>query len=223
VVKTTEEMDNLVCSVNDVIFGRIDVTGFYARHLPANKYGFVPVVDREGFVVYDVDRNNSYGKIKVDAYYMAHKFHKENVAELIKLGEVAGDSFPLARDVANTFKILLPACKEICGAMSVYIDTDASVRSDLPEKARVSLDKMNSKEKQYRLIIFNARAKIGAFGAKLFCDHFPALAKVDAAKFDVSGFAAKFAMNTRIWEDKSDGAMVLDDTSREELIAALFM
>uniref|UniRef100_A0A7S3Z8R0 SAP domain-containing protein n=1 Tax=Lotharella globosa TaxID=91324 RepID=A0A7S3Z8R0_9EUKA len=41
-----------------------------------------------------------YSKIKLDAYYKAHKIHPRNIQSLIELSKVAGRVFPLAQDVA---------------------------------------------------------------------------------------------------------------------------
>lgn len=221
-VKTTNAMDQLVCSVGDVIHGRLTVEGFYTRHPPANKHGYLSVIDYEGFVVYDVERNDSYSKIKTDEYYKGHKFHEENVPALIALADVAGHIFPLARRVKQVFESLIPACKDICTKLCQFIDTDDSLRACLSEKARLSLDKMKTKEAKYKLVINTCRQQIGIFGAELFQCYFPTLKNVSADKFDISTFVVSFAMQTKIWDEKIDGSVVIDDKSRNSFIAALF-
>jgi hypothetical protein len=221
-VKSTEEMDQLVRSVGDIIYRRITVNEFYERHPPANVHGFMMVIDYEGFVVYDVARDDSYAKIKTDEYYICHKFREGNVSKLIALADFAGHIFPLARLVKGSFQSFGPACLEICSALARYVEHDSDLHSLLPEKARTSLDKMKTVEQKYKVIINNCRKAVGAFGTKLFLEHFPSLKEVNKEKFDISSFVIGFAMQTKIWEPKDHTSEVIDDKSRQALVSALF-
>ena len=221
-VKSTEEMDQLVRSVGDVIYRRITIEEFYKRHPPANRHGYLMVIDYEGFVVYDRARGDSYAKIKTDEYYIAHKFRECNVSKLIALADCAGHIFPLASQVKKTYESLGPSCKEICGALAQYVEHDSDLHALLPKKVTDCLDKMKTVEQKLKVIINTLRTQVGDFGAKLFQEHFPSLTELKSDQFDISSFVIGFAMQTKIWEPKDSTSVVIDDKSRQTLIGALF-
>lgn len=220
-VKSTLEMDQLVRSIGDVIYRRITKAQFYERHPPANKYGYEMVIDYEGFVVYDLARNDSYSKIKTDEYYDAHKFREKNVLKLCELADVAGDIFPLASKVKYIYTTMDESCKKITNELCEILDISDELRSELPEKARGALTRLGTnKAGLYKILINNCRTKFGKLGANVFYKYFPSLSNIQSDTFEIKTFVVGYAMQNEIWNPMKDDKIIVDDI-RKILIGAL--
>ncbi len=221
-VSTTDQMDKLIRDVGDVIYQRSDINGFYQKNPPANKYGYEMVIDFEGFVVYDVIRNNSYSKIKTDEYYNGHKFRENNVELLCELAKYAGHIFPLAAKVKNIYSTIDDAFKTITLGLCDIIDNNTELRENVPEKARGAIVRMAANKAQiYKLIINNCRKKFGELGAEVIYNHYPQLRTLSSeSTFDIKSFVVGFAMNNEIWNPDNFVKSVNSD-SRNVLIGAL--
>ena len=104
-VTHTTEVNSLLDDLNAVIFEKMSISEFFAKNKPHNKYeNFEYIIDREGFVSYTGDTFD-YGKIKTDAYYIAHKLKAKNIGYLGELAKIpsARQSFPLCNEVSTFY------------------------------------------------------------------------------------------------------------------------
>lgn len=195
-VDSVEKMDKLIQDVDGYIFQTKTIEDFYLGHPPSNKYSYELVIDCEGFVVYDIPRGNSYGKIKTDSYYKSHKLRDDNIPFLCELNNVAGHIFPLARIVATTIVHLESKLVLINKELVELISSDAMTQY-LNPKAKNGFDK-RPKDVQFKIIINIARDKYAELGFNIFQTHFPSLVLSD----DMKCFVVNYSMKTELWLDE---------------------
>ena len=129
------QVDKLIQDVDSFIFNKMQLQEFYQANPPSNLYSYEMIMDCEGFVTYDLKRNNSYGKIKTDSYYKSHKLRDDNIPFLCELNKVAGHIFPLARIVDETISKLDEKLSLINPELVNVIISD-EMNQALPEKAK---------------------------------------------------------------------------------------
>ena len=194
-VNTVAEVDALIQGVDACIFQRMTTTEFYAKFKPSNKFKYDEIIDYEGFVTYDANRENSYGKIKTDSYYKAHKLRDDNVGFLCDLNKVAGHIFPLARIVAQTVTELDGKLDIINVQLVELISSDKMIEFLNPKAAKGFAQR--PRELQFKIIINTAKDKFSEFAFEIFQSHFPSLVSSD----DMKSFIVKYAMETKLWQD----------------------
>jgi hypothetical protein len=211
-VTTVEMMDNLIKAVDSYIFGNLSISEFYCQFPPSNKFGYEQVIDVEGFVVYDLDNFNSYGKIKTDSYYKAHKLRENNVSFLCDLALVAGHLFPLAHKVRTIYVGLDSKLKIINSKLIELITSDLMVNA-LNEKARKSY-LTKDKATQFKIIINTARAPFCNNAIPFFVEQFGQIAVTE----DTKSLIVNYAMKCEIWRDVP---LTPPDEFRSFLISAM--
>ncbi len=211
-VDNVTQVDALIQGVDACIFQKMTVDTFYALFKPSNKYTYVKVIDYEGFVTYDLNRNDSYGKIKTDSYYKSHKLHNNNVGFLCELNKVAGHIFPLARIVSETITSLNVKLDEINKDLISVISSDAMI-SQLPTKASKGFAN-RPRDLQFKIIINTAKNVFGTEAFNVFKKYFPSLVMSD----DMKSFCVNYAMKTELWLDEPK---TIDDKLRDELVSRL--
>ena len=209
--KCTEvaQVDKLIQDVDAFIFKKIIMEQFYQSNPPSNIYPYDKVIDCEGFVTYDLKRNNSYGKIKTDSYYKSHKLRDDNIPFLCELNKVAGHIFPLARIVDETIS-KLDAKLTVINPELVNLITSDAMKTVLPQKATSGFDK-RPRPVQFKIIINNAKDKFSELGFTVFQKHFPSLLFNDEMKT----FIVSYAMKTELW---LDCPKPIDDKLKSELV-----
>jgi len=106
----TKQVDVLMAGLDEIINGTMTVGQFYEKHRPHNKFftaNSLEYIDIEGFIFFLnlpegwVD----YSKIKTLAYYKCHKYHHDNLSQLIELSknESACKVFPMLRVIRDMF------------------------------------------------------------------------------------------------------------------------
>lgn len=189
------QVDKLIQDVDSFIFGKINCDEFYQINVPSNIYSYEKIIDCEGFVTYDVKRNNSYGKIKTDSYYKSHKLRDDNIPFLCELNKVVGHIFPLARIVDETISKLNEKL-DLINPELVKVITSAEMKASLPDKALNGFDN-RPRPVQFKIIINNAKNKFSELAFAVFQTHFPSLMISDEMKT----FVVSYAMNTELWLD----------------------
>ena len=189
------QVDKLIQDVDSFIFGKINCDEFYQINIPSNIYSYEKIIDCEGFVTYDVKRNNSYGKIKTDSYYKSHKLRDDNIPFLCELNKVAGHIFPLARIVDETIS-KLDAKLGLINPELVKVITSAEMKASLPDKALNGFDN-RPRPVQFKIIINNAKNKFSELAFAVFQTHFPSIVISDEMKT----FVVSYAMKTELWLD----------------------
>jgi len=211
-VDNVAQVDALIQGVDSCIFQKLTCDEFYSLFKPSNKYTYDKVIDYEGFVTYDLNRDDSYGKIKTDSYYKSHKLHNNNVAFLCELNKVAGHIFPLARIVSETITSLESKLVFINKEL-ISVISSAEMISHLPAKASNGfVDRPRAL--QFKIIINNAKDKFGEEGFTVFQKYFPSLVMSD----DMKSFVVNYAMKTELWLDEPKS---IDDQLRDELVSRL--
>lgn len=118
------DVEKLLHSLNDVVFGRQTAAAFLQRHVPIAPQASTTAaalttqqLDYEGFILFTGTASSGsggsskqlcYSKVKTEAYYKAHMVRTENLPYLRALAATAGHVFPAARFVAD-FDEALPA------------------------------------------------------------------------------------------------------------------
>lgn len=194
-VNTVAEVDALIQGVDACIFQRLTTEEFYAKFKPSNKFSYEMIIDYEGFVTYDANRENSYGKIKTDSYYKAHKLRNDNISFLCDLNKVAGHIFPLARIVAQTVTELDGKLDMINVQLVELISSDKMSGFLNPKAAKGFAQR--PRDLQFKIIINTAKDKFSEFAFEIFQSHFPSLVSSD----DMKSFIVKYAMETKLWQD----------------------
>jgi hypothetical protein len=92
-----------------------------------------------------------YSKIKTEEYYKSHKFHEENISDLIKLGKVAAHIFPLTQVVIDFYQNLDTKLYEITNSIADVLKSPKLFEA-LPEKAKLSFPKQKL-DVQYKMLI----------------------------------------------------------------------
>ena len=211
-VTTVEKMDNLIKAVDSYIFGKITVNEFYDTYSPSNYHSYEKVIDVEGFVVYDLDNLNSYGKIKTDSYYKAHKLRDGNVPFLCELAVVAGHLFPLAQKVKTIYVGLDTKLTTINSKLIELITSDLMINA-LNEKARNSYQ-TKDKATQFKIIINTAKNVYCENAIPFFVEQFGDIQVTD----DVKSALVTYAMKCEIWRDVP---LAPPDDFRSMLISAM--
>jgi len=194
-VTTVEKMDNLIKAVDSYIFGKITIDEFYCQYPPSNEYEYSKVIDVEGFVVYDQDNFNSYGKIKTDSYYKAHKLRDSNVPFLCELAVVAGHLFPLAQKVRTIYVGLDTKLTTINSKLIELITSDLMINA-LNEKARKSYQ-IKDKATQFKIIVNTAKDVYCSNAIPFFVEQFGDIIITD----DVKSAFVTYAMKCEIWRE----------------------
>ncbi len=211
-VKSVAEVDALIQDVDKCIFNKMVCDEFYSAHPLSNLYSYDKIIDYEGFVTYDLKRGNSYGKIKTDSYYKAHKLRDDNIPFLCELNQVAGHIFPLARIVAETISQLDSKCDAINVELNKLISSDELI-GHLPSKASNGL-KQRPKAVQFKICINNAKDAYARLGFEIFKSYFPSLVLSD----DMKGFIVNYSMNCELW---LDSPKKISDELRSFIVAQL--
>jgi hypothetical protein len=209
---SVEQVDKLIQDVDGYIFKKITVDEFYTRNPPSNKYNYDKIIDCEGFVTYDLNRNNSYGKIKTDSYYKSHKLRDDNIAFLCELNTVAGHIFPLARIVADTISQLDVKLNMINQEMIKMIASPDMI-AHLPAKASNGFAN-RPRAVQFKIIINMAKDMFAQFAFEIFQKHFPSLVMSD----DMKTMCVNYAMKTELWLDVPKQ---IDETTRSFIVSQL--
>jgi hypothetical protein len=154
-VSHTNQINHLLDELNKVIFEKMSEKEFFEKNVPSNTFlNYEYIIDKEGFVTYTGDTYD-YGKIKTDAYYIAHKLKTKNVEYLMQLANIpsARESFPLSNEV-YTFYSNIEKDAEII--YTKLIDMSKNPNSilfeGLSEKAKASFPKQ-SYETQLKMLI----------------------------------------------------------------------
>lgn len=123
-VTTSAQMTEMLASLDEVTWGRMTVDDFFGKYPPANQHAnYEKIVDPEGFVIYDVLRGLSYGKIKSVLYYISHKFREENVKILLDLITANPNcAFPLAVIIRDTIAPMDKILQEVNGKLIAVIE-----------------------------------------------------------------------------------------------------
>lgn len=211
-VKSVAEVDALIQDVDKCIFNKMVCDEFYSAHPPSNLYSYDKIIDYEGFVTYDLKRENSYGKIKTDSYYNAHKLRDDNIPFLCELNQVAGHIFPLARIVAETISHL-DSKLDIINTQLVELISSDKLIEHLPLKASTGL-KQRPKAVQFNICINNAKDAYAKLGFEIFKEHFPSL----VLSCDMKGFIVNYSMNCELW---LDSPKKINDELRSFIVAQL--
>lgn len=173
-VTHTNQVNELLDDLNKVIFEKMNDEDFFSKNNPHNQYkNWEHIIDKEGFVTY-TGETFDYGKIKTDAYYIAHKLKAKNIAYLMELAKVpsARRSFPLCNEVSTFYSQIekdIPCINEKFNAMCA--DTTSTLYNGLPEKAKVSFPKQTP---QVRLkMLINASDTFSKIAMELFSSVYP--------------------------------------------------
>jgi hypothetical protein len=194
-VTSSGVLNTMLEFVDEVSWGRKTVKNFYDAYPPSNHFGFETVVDREGFVIYDVLREMSYGKIKSALYYFAHKFRPSNVPLLLELAKHAGGAFPLAVIVRDVIAPLDELLSHVRNELAGVID---DLVTQLPPGVQSAYDRAEPQRKPM-IVIKNCKDAFTEYAFGIFYKAFPQLEaeeKEDIAKC--------------IMEFSSNGGVVLD-------------
>ena len=203
------QVDKLIQDVDSYIFNKMELQEFYESNPPSNIYSYEMIMDCEGFVTYDLKRNNSYGKIKTDSYYKSHKLRDDNIPFLCELNKVAGHIFPLARIVDETISQLDIKLSLINPELVNVIISD-EMMVVLPEKAKKTFSD-RPRPVQFKIIINNAKAKFSELAFGVFQKYFPSLLLND----EIKTFVVSYAMKTELW---LDSPKPIDDKLKSELV-----
>jgi hypothetical protein len=176
-------------------FFRKNTPEFYEKNPPSNLYSYDKIIDYEGFVTYDLKRGNSYGKIKTDSYYKAHKLRDDNIPFLCELNQVAGHIFPLARIVSETIIHLDSKLSTINSKLINVISSD-DIIANLPAKASAGL-KQRPKAVQFKICINNAKDVYARLAFEIFKEEFPSLVMSD----DLKASIVNYSMSCELWLD----------------------
>jgi hypothetical protein len=143
-ISHTDDVNSILNDLNDVIFEKISVNDFFSKNPPHNLYkNWEKIIDREGFVTF-TGASYDYGKIKTDAYYIAHKLKSKNIEYLMNLSKIpsACSAFPLCNEVKVFYSNLEKDLRKIEGKFNEMCqDTLSHLYLGLPEKARVSFQR----------------------------------------------------------------------------------
>ena len=194
-VTTVINMDNLIKAVDSYIFGKMTIDEFYESFPPSNKYGYEKIIDVEGFVVYDLDNSNSYGKIKTDSYYKAHKLRDGNIPFLCDLALVAGHLFPLANKIRTIYVDLDSKLTTINSKLIELVTSDLMFNSlsDKVKKSYMTKDKAT----QFKIIINIAKDMYCDNAIPFFVEQFGDIKVTE----DVKSALVNYAMKCEIWRD----------------------
>lgn len=174
IVNHTNDVNILLDDLNRVIFEEITESEFFEFHPPFNRFdNWEHIVDREGFVTY-YGETYDYGKIKTDAYYIAHKFKTKNIPYLMKLAssKSARRYFPLCNEVNSFYYSMKEDVLKLNDTFNLMcIDTDSKLFKGLPEKAQKSFQKQSP---QIRIkMLVNESNKFPTIACEIFKTIYP--------------------------------------------------
>lgn len=154
-VSHTSEVNKILSDLNDMIFEKITEDEFFSKNSPHNIFSnWEHIIDREGFVTY-AGSTYDYGKIKTDAYYIAHKLKAKNIEYLMNLSKIpsARIHFPLCNEVSMFYSDLAENVTKINEVFNQMCDnTSSSLYLGLPEKARNSFQRQTASVRLKMLI-----------------------------------------------------------------------
>ncbi|MGA1306900.1 MAG: HD domain-containing protein [Candidatus Kapaibacteriota bacterium] len=173
-VSHTDNVNVLLDDLNKVIFEEISESEFFNIHPPFNEFdNWEHIIDREGFVTY-AGKTYDYGKIKTDAYYIAHKLKAKNIFYLMRLASVesARLSFPLCNEVNTFYSTIKEDVIKLNDTFnSMCVDTESKLFKGLPEKAQKSFQKQSP---QVRLkMLINGSEKFSEIAQEIFKTVYP--------------------------------------------------
>jgi hypothetical protein len=176
-VSTSKDMSAMLVALDEVTWARSTIARFFAEYRPVNAHdNYERIVDPEGFVIYDLSRKMSYGKIKSVLYYISHKFRQENVKMLLDLITANPKcSFPLAvliRDTIAPMDTILQSVKTaLCEVVSELLQ-----QQHLP-LARILAAYNKSEPKNSRILLSDAtfKAEFMERAVRIFAQAFPKL------------------------------------------------
>lgn len=171
-VTKSEDMSAMLALLDEVSWGRLSVAEFFATYQPANVFNnYEKIVDPEGFVIYDLLRGLSYGKIKSILYYIAHKFREENVPMLLALITAnPNTSFPLAVLIRDT---IAPMNNILLDVMDKFNSVLSELLPGLPPKILAAYNK--SKKPQILLSDALTKSKFIDLAIPIIATAFPKL------------------------------------------------
>lgn len=174
-ITKSEDMSAMLASLDEVTWGRLSVADFFAKYPPANAYdNYEKIVDPEGFVIYDLLRKLSYGKIKSVLYYIAHKFREENVKMLLELITANPNcSFPLAVLIRDTIAPMDNILQNIKGKLISVVE---DLNTTLPERILAAY----RKSKRVQVFLSNPATKAAFLkeAVTIFAEAFPKLVEL---------------------------------------------
>jgi len=117
-IEKSNQIEQMMNGITELIRRKISKEQYLERFPPSNSHQQDIPIDYEGWVLMKWTNNlvdsdhrivvedtgfplTIYSKIKTEDYYKGHKFHKKNIPYLIELAQTAGDSFQVARKVAD--------------------------------------------------------------------------------------------------------------------------
>ena len=145
--------------------------------------------------MYDLDNGNSYGKIKTDSYYKAHKLRDSNVPFLCELAQVAGHLFPLAFKVNSIHSSLDTKLALINQKLIDLVTSDLMINA-LNPKARASY-MTKDKATQFKIVINIAKQAFTENAIPIFIEQFGDIQLTEDMKTAIVGYA----MRCEIWRD----------------------
>ncbi|NBR24655.1 MAG: hypothetical protein EBU08_12980, partial [Micrococcales bacterium] len=209
-ITKSEEMSAMLASLDEVTWGRMTVGDFFAMYPPANLYNnYDKIVDPEGFVIYDLLRGLSYGKIKSVLYYISHKFREENVKMLMDLITANPNcSFPLAVLIRDTIAPMDKILQEVKGKL---IDIVEQHHTELPPRIRSAY--LKSKKVQIFLSDASAKTHFMKKAIPIFTEAFPKLNEVIPSLMEQEIETAETTMKVKKFsKDKKPTRSDLEDS-----------
>jgi hypothetical protein len=173
-VNHTNEINHLLDDLNKVIFEKMTEHEFFENNIPNNNFSnYEFIVDKEGFVTY-TGETYDYGKIKTDAYYIAHKLKSKNVEYLMNLAKIpsARVSFPLSNEVYTFYSKIETDTTTIYNKfVEMCQNTNSILFESLSEKAKISFPK-HPQTVQFKMLI-NSGDGFKKVGLDLFSSVYP--------------------------------------------------
>ena len=177
-VSASKQMSEMLASLDEVTRAKMTVANFFAQYPPENAFNnYESIVDPEGFVIYDLARGLSYGKIKSVLYYISHKFRQENVQKLLDLITANPKcSFPLAVLIRDTIAPMDNILQGINRAL-IGVVNDLLVQQVLPSNHRILTAYTKSEPKNSRILLSDStfKAEFLKRAVSIFAEAFPKL------------------------------------------------
>jgi hypothetical protein len=235
-IEHTAQIDGMMAALGDIIWKRngMNVDQFYEMFRPENYQsvtapGITRFVDYEGFIfcvqIGESDSVPEYecDKIKTPEYYKGHKMKEENVAYLLKLAEVAGDVFPIARTVSmfynNSQSILEQLCESVLVEIGKPVDEN-SLYSGLNEKAKGSFEKQKIDVQSKMLIA--ASSTSGEIIYNVFEKSFPEISSSSYKHEEIVAFLRGIVMDISPWKGSYSGIIENMRNTKDRRIGQLF-
>lgn len=162
-IDDTKTLNSMINSISDILKGNLTEEEFFDLYKPQNYEDTKRSFHYEGFVVYNITKNNrigideeydfdiNYSKVKTTEYYIGHRFKTTNIPALMNLSESADNIIPLVKNVKNFFgnledtlysladkkrDILTRCCENIDSMPHIlgYLDENPKIKMSLQKK-----------------------------------------------------------------------------------------